>query len=364
MISLSSSLHQEELAVPFSATPDSNNVLFIQTGGTENKFLKLWQEGEICHSAPVFLFTTGQSNSLAASMEILAYLNAHGGRGQIIHGDMDYLRGQMDVLSKAYAAKQSLNGKRIGVIGAPSDWLIASDFNSSAIKTKLGTDITMIDMQELTGLLTDAEGNAAIDGGKDGAKAIYDALKQLIGKYNLNALTLRCFDLLPIVHNTGCLALAMLNAEGIPSSCEGDVPTLLTMMISNALTNCPGFQANPARIKAETGEILFAHCTIPLNMVSNVQYPTHFESGIGVALHGELPEGDVTVFKTSGDLSRLFVQDATLLRNQYEQNLCRTQIWLKMPGAADYFFTNPIANHHVIMSGHHAELIKTFFKCL
>ena len=35
-------------------------------------------------------------------------------------------------------------------------------------------------------------------------------------------MTVRCFDLLGRIGTTGCLALAILNAEGIPAACEGD----------------------------------------------------------------------------------------------------------------------------------------------
>ena len=194
-----------------------------------------------------------------------------------------------------------------------------------------------------------------------GATQIYHALKALISAHSLSALTLRCFDLLTTVENTGCLALASLNADGFPASCEGDVPALLSMMISEALTGYTGFQANPSRIDVETGEILFAHCTVPFNMVRNWQYDTHFESGIGVGIHGEIPEGPVTVFKVSGKLDRFFAAEGELLYNQYEDNLCRTQVVLKVkPEEARYFLTKPIGNHHIIVPGHCKALFEEF----
>ena len=136
-------------------------------------------------------------------------------------------------------------------------------------------------------------------------------------------------------------------------------PALLSMMISQAATGVTGFQANPARIDVNTGEMLFAHCTVPFNMVKDYCFDTHFESGIGVGIHGNLPEGAVTVFKVSGDLSRCFVAEGQLLRNQYEPNLCRTQVVLKLqPDDARYFLTDPIGNHHIIIPGHHAALLQ------
>ena len=115
--------------------------------------------------------------------------------------------------------------------------------------------------------------------------------------------------------------MALLNAEGIPAGCEGDMPALLTMSIGKALTGQCGFQANPSHIDPETGEILLAHCTVPFDMIGRYSFNTHYESGIGIALHGELPEGKATICKVSGDLSRTFCNKAELIRNQYENNL-------------------------------------------
>ena len=122
--------------------------------------------------------------------------------------------------------------------------------------------------------------------------------------------------LLDAVHNTGCWALAKLNSEGIVAGCEGDVPTMLTMMVVRALCGVSCFQANPASINPETGEIPFAHCTIPFDMVQRYELDTHFESGIGVGIRGYVPEGPVTICKLAGDLSRAFVAEGKLLRCQ------------------------------------------------
>ena len=155
----------------------------------------------------------------------------------------------------------------------------------------------------------------------------------------------------------------MLNSEGIPSSCEGDAPALLSMVIGNALTGRSGFQANPSQIDPDAGRLLLAHCTVPFNMVEKYSYNTHFESGIGVAIHGEMTEGDVTLFKTSSDLVRMFCEEATLVENQYGRDLCRTQVLLQMrnPGIlTDYFLKNPIGNHHIVFSGSHKALFEAF----
>ena len=192
------------------------------------------------------------------------------------------------------------------------------------------------------------------------ANRIYGALRGIVDQYRLQGFTLRCFDLLTAVHNTGCMALARLNSEGIVAGCEGDVPAILSMMIAQSLLGISGFQANPASINPETGEMLFAHCTIPFNMVERYELDTHFESGIGVGIRGYMKEGPVTIFKLSGDLSRHFIAEGELLRSQAKPDLCRTQqvIQLADKHQTDYFLTHPIGNHHIILPGHHRELLE------
>jgi len=328
------------------------DLVYVRTGGTEGLFKALGLSGEIR------LLTSGRSNSLAASMEILSYLRQHGQKGEILHGEASFIAGRIRSVVEGLPEnsdghpcpfihplpKVDLAGARLGVIGAPSDWLISSDVDFEKAKARLNVDIIDIPMNEFMDAvpaLPDDEMRSI-----RGSRAIYAALRRLIGKYELEGLTLRCFDLLDAVHNTGCLALAMLNAEGIPASCEGDIPALLSMVYLDRTTGCPGFQCNLSRIDGD--ELLFAHCTVPLNMASAYSYATHFESGLGTAIKAELPSGPVGIFKISPDLESYVSIRGHLLRCPSESNLCRTQVIVSAPGSASYFLRTPLANHHIV----------------
>lgn len=357
---------QMQLQSDFSAYGKAElDLIYVRTGGTEGLFRKVWESG-VLQGQPVRLLTSGKSNSLAASIEILTWLRAQGADGEILHGEESYISRRIRTLAKSEEVRRTLNGQRAGIIGKPSDWLIASQADAEKVRTRWGIELVEIPMEELLEEYRKHDYPIAARRRVKtcpsdyfvGALELYGAIRRIVDKHRLDALTVRCFDLLTTVKNTGCLALALLNEEGIPSSCEGDVPALLTMMLSRALTGQSGFQANPARINPETGEVLFAHCTVPLNMVKDYHWDTHFESGIGVAIHGELPTGDATLLKVSGDLERWFAEDVTLVRNQYEDQLCRTQVVLQTHDAARYLLNDPIGNHHVIVSGHHAEAVQ------
>ena len=353
------------------------DLIYVRTGGTEGIFLRQLSQLQAQSQRPFYLLTSGKSNSLAASMEILSYLRQQGLKGEIIHGSTEYIGKRISVLSKAAEARLQLYGCRLGIIGKPSDWLISSHTDKARVKELLGIELVDIPMQELTAPLLSPRGgktdSSAGDGTPpspqwgtegglpiEGALHIYEALKALVERHRLQGFTLRCFDLLTAVKNTGCLALAKLNAEGIVAGCEGDVPALLSMTIAQALTGVSGFQANPSRIDPQTGQMLFAHCTIPLNLVEHYELDTHFESGIGVGIRGYMAAGPVTIFKVAGDLSRHFIAEGELVCNQSQPDLCRTQqvIRLTDPVATAYFLTNPIGNHHIILPGHHRELIE------
>lgn len=322
------------------------SLIYVRTGGTEGIFLRLLPQLLEKSQRPFYLLTSGKSNSLAASMEILSYLQQHDLRGEIIHGSAEYIARKIRVLEKVGEARQCLDGARLGIIGKPSDWLISSQADYEVVRQRLGIELVDIPMQELLDSVVDGD--------------IYGALKTLIGRHRLQGFTLRCFDLLTALRDTGCMALAKLNAEGYVAGCEGDVPAMLSMMMVRSLLGVSGFQANPARIDPEKGEMLFAHCTIPLDMVEHYELDTHFESGIGTGIRGYMKEGPVTLFKLSGDLTRHFIAEGQLVRNESKPDLCRTQqvISLSDKRQADYFLTQPIGNHHIIMPGHQRALLE------
>ncbi len=331
---LASAIHKEELNLPFQLPEEfveNHQCVAVLTGGSEALFLRLVDEGKVSLKEPIFIIASGYSNSLAASLEILAWIQQHKGSGRVVTSP--------EQINNSVLKHTNL---RLGVIGEPSDWLIASKVDDAYIFEQTGIRMVHIPIEEVTSL-------GKVDGGMAGAEQIYQRLKEIVARYNLNGLTLRCFDLLTTVKNTGCIALSHLNDEGIPAACEGDIPLLLTMILAKQKYGQIGFQVNPARI-GDDGKMLFAHCTIPLKMTTSHVFDTHFESGIGVGIHGELPLGKYRLMKLSTDLTQLVDEPVELVANQYEQNLCRTQVWLQAtPKLAHQLLTQPLQNHHLLI---------------
>lgn len=342
-------------------------VYFIASGGAEEGF----KANHVKTSEPYILLTTPGYNSLAASMEIMGYLQEHNLKGEILHGDMQIIADRLKVLLKVAEARNKLAHAKLGCFGLPGG-LIASDANFDLLKEKYNIEFKMFELDELIeeyhkGGYPENEYTKNLKAKAfnleevEKALNVYGALKRLIAKYELTGVTVRCFTLLNAIHTTGCLALAILNAEGIAAACEGDQKSLLTMAVSEALTGSAGFMANPSCMDPKTKEIIYAHCTIPMDMCDDYNLTTHFESGIGVAVACDIKPQEVTIFKTNEDLSKYHAEIAELKETMHKNTLCRSQMRLYLPSGTKYFSKNPISNHHIIVKGNYKELFDEFF---
>ena len=331
----------------------------------------------------VVLIADGLKNSLAASLEILSWMRLEGRLGRVLHGPTSFIMQGIDDYAVAQAAIDKLNGKRVGVIGKPSGWLIASNVDYQALRERWA--VTMVDVpldevvkgyEAVTGEevqdITDEFISKAIgikEPSRDEvvkAMRLYRAVKDIVELYRLDAFTLNCFDLIPTTRTTGCVALALLNQEGIPAGCEGDEQTLLTMLAVQAATGETTFMANPSKIVDNAAhEMVFAHCTIAPAMADRYIVRNHYESLSGVAVEGIFDPMDMTVVKCGGkSMERFFISKARLLECTSNPNMCRTQLHLRLDEPLDYFLERSIGNHHVIVRGDHSARLTTVLKML
>ena len=331
----------------------------------------------------VVLIADGLKNSLAASLEILSWMRQNDRHGRVLHGPTDFIMQGIDDYAVAQDAIDKLNGKRVGVIGKPSGWLIASGVDYAAIRERWAVvmvdvpldevvkgyeAVTNDEVQDITDEFISKASGIKEPSRDEVVKAmrLYRSIKNIVELYRLDALTLNCFDLIPTTRTTGCVALALLNQEGIPAGCEGDEQTLLTMLAVQAATGEMTFMANPSKILDNaTHEMVFAHCTIAPAMTDRYIVRDHYESLSGVAVEGIIDPMDMTVVKCGGaSMERLFISRARLLECTTNPNMCRTQLHLRLDEPLDYFLERSIGNHHVIVRGDHKQRLETVLRML
>lgn len=119
--------------------------------------------------------------------------------------------------------------------------------------------------------------------------------------------------------------------------------------------------ANPSCMDPEKSEIIYAHCTLPIDMPDSYSLTTHFESGIGVAVTCDIEPQPMTIFKCDDTLKRYYAGRAKLLETMHRKDLCRAQMRLYLEDGTEYFSSRPISNHHIICKGDWKEVIDEYF---
>ena len=252
---------------------------FIASGGVESAVVRFFS----ILPYPITLLTDGLNNSLAAALEISAWIQSRDMKVKIIHGLVPDMVNQVLLHHQAFAAKRSLKKKRIGVIGTPASWLVASHVDYLLAGQRWGvtyTDISIETVEKAFHEITEDEIGPEASLFAHRAKGIqeatpeellramrlYKAIRRVCQEENLDALTLSCFSLIQSLKTTGCLALSLLNDEGIPAGCEGDLQSIMTLLMVKELIGKPGFMANPSFVDLARNEVLLAHCSIPTKM--------------------------------------------------------------------------------------------------
>ena len=348
--------------------------ILIETGGTEELFKR---EVYKKYPEPYYLISTGKNNSLPATLEIKTFLELQNLDVRVITGNEEQIAYLISKFSHIQSVFFELKENNLGLVGEPSDWLIASKVSIQDVYDKYRFNIVKIPMEEFfneiqkhqiepTSRREELENKWKDKAVLNEALEIYGALKRLVKKYRLNGLSVRCFDLVEKYKNTSCLALALLNDEGITAGCEGDIPSLMTMHIVSHLANFPVFMANPSTVDFSDQSLILSHCTIPLKMTNSYALDTHFESGLGLAIKGEMRPGEVTIAKISPDLNSLFLAKAEIKENLSLPHYCRTQIKVIFEEGLKDFMEISFGNHLIISYGdlemEFLSLIKLFYE--
>lgn len=149
------------------------------------------------------------------------------------------------------------------------------------IKKRLGADVIAVEEKVFDEMIAAAEEKAVqaeIERWTKNAKKIMEptaddimkaarvsiALQRLIEREQAQALAVgTCMGWLS--KGFPCLGFARLRDNGVPAACEGDMDSLLTMLLFQYAVDRPGFQGN-ATFDTSRNALWTAHCTAPLKM--------------------------------------------------------------------------------------------------
>ena len=357
---------------------------FVETGGVEGEVIRRFRSrAQQGRPGVALLIAHPAHNSLPAALEILAQVRQEGGMGRIY-----LLRGADDAqtleeirrTALCLEANRKLSEDRLGMVGESSEWLLASSQRPETVGARFGMRVVPLSVDELRAHI--ARDPAPASGpeyeawerasGREGvtretfarAVGVSRGLEELARIHRLTAVTVRCFDLVTKDGTTGCLALSRLADRGIAAGCEGDVPSVVMMRWLWHLTGRSAWMANPSDLDVRKGELLLAHCTVPLGLVEEHRLKTHFESGMGIGIDGSFSAGPVTVLRLGGaELDRWWGAEGTLVESRHGEDLCRTQVRVRIsPPAAGELLEAPLGNHLTLAPGHVRGLFREAFE--
>ena len=239
-------------------------------------------------------------------------------------------------LKKFLAAARGITAMkncRIGLVGGRVPGFYTSNFDEMKTRTKFGTAVEVADLVEVVDAAEKlapeqlAEARAMVKRSSckvnnvperelELAAKMFGAFKNLTAKYDLEALAVRCWpEFSDIFGIAPCAVIGMLNDNGIPASCEGDVPGAVTMVLLKALAGggIPLFvDLISYDEKNNTGVIW--HCgAAPVSLCRNfeeTEYRLHFRvdggDKKGVTNDFSLKPGPVTLAKLDQDVDGHF----------------------------------------------------------
>ncbi|MHA2083817.1 MAG: hypothetical protein ACXABD_08695 [Candidatus Thorarchaeota archaeon] len=368
----------DDSSIKSLADPETPLYILVGTGGSESAISDFIGYQKV--KKHVVLLTHPGNNSLPTAMEVRAYLVSQGIQTKIEHANSE---GLVEILREAcafYDVQQRIQTSHLGIIGGSSSWLIASNVDAEQVRKKWGIELHMYPIEpffeELYRLTSATSSKEALEFSKGAdtmgvsedeilqAGIVAENLSSFVKSNQLDAVTLKCFSLLTKNKVSGCYAVSRVNElDDIVAGCEGDIPSTFTMILSKFLTSTPSFMANVASVDLADNTAIFAHCTVSISMVESYEVTSHYESGMSVGIKGKFSPQDVTVLKVGGtDLSEYWVSDGSIVESLSEEDLCRTQIRVKLENPVDYFLEDSLANHHIIFPGHHAARIRRFFE--
>ena len=194
---------------------------------------------------------------------------------KFVYGSVDEEEPYRIIESYAKAAflKRVLRRAQLGLVGYRIKGMTEVTFDELELKSLLGPRIVHFGLNNLEDEINKVSNKEA--------ERIWEEVKRKVGKINVNneeglnsvkaylalkkwvkgesllGLAVECY---PDWMGRVCLAYSLLGEEGIPGSCEGDINSLVAMLMLSSLTGSPVHNTDLLIPYKEDNSILFSHC--------------------------------------------------------------------------------------------------------
>ena len=281
------------------------------------------------------------------------------------HVDVSLCVDKLSLEAKLHGTSKSLQKETVLLIGDIEPWVVSASRDFDKYE-RAGITVKQVSADELESLYTQVtadEAAATIRHFSDRASACVEptakdvetaarlaiALERLLAKHNADGAAIACFNLIPRLGTTSCLAVSHINENTkYIAACEGDIDSAVTMLLMKRVTDKGLWMANP-NLQAD-GSVNFTHCTAPLSVCGEecgFCLRNHHESGKGVSPEVTFPTGRrVTLCRFSAAEGKLTVQGGMSEDGTREES-CRTQLRVRPDDFGRYIET-ALGCHQVV----------------
>jgi L-fucose isomerase-like protein len=220
---------------------------------------------------------------------------------------------------KAGAVAGALRQARFGLVGEPCPGMLDVESDEGALARALGVTAVHCELSALLEAAETAEPGelaaaaarltCAAGGGVEIAPGVladnlrlYTGIKHMVREKRLDAYCVRCWPELRDQRKiTPCVAHALMAQEGIASTCEVDLPALITTYVLSRLAGTPAFNFDITGYLQDRDAIQFGHCGSAEPSLAGtseaVRLRSHMRTGNGATLEFPFREGAVTLAK-------------------------------------------------------------------
>ena len=217
------------------------------------------------------------------------------------------------------AVARSLRRARFGVVGYACPGMMDVGIDEADLQRALGVTAVHLDLDALLKGYQAASVEEASEAARrlisatGGAKEVsvetltdnlrlYVGMKELVERNKLDAYCVRCWPELRDQHKiTICTTHALMAEDGIPNSCEVDLPALISTYVLHQLAGTPAFNFDVTGYLEEDGAIQFGHCGAAAPSLAGdpnkALLRVHMRTGTGATVEFPFQEGPVTLAK-------------------------------------------------------------------
>jgi L-fucose isomerase-like protein len=355
-------------------------IVVVWSGGTDRMIYRIGLELR----KPLLVYAHPAHNSLASVREAIAALRNSGVEISVGYGEVGEIYEKISPFLSALRASVMLTRSRFAQIGEQEPWILIRR-SPEQLRSRFGLDMVKIRWEEMFSIAINADRKAVADkvaelktmfgkierSDEDLEKAvrIYMGIKEVVKKYSASSAAVEARDMLdPSLRDWGpYLGVAMLSDEGIPSDYEGEHDAIITKLVIYHMIGKASFMTNLTRIDNAKNTAVFSHCTVPISMIDPKRSVllSYYETDRTVAIRGRLREGEKVTFARLGgkDLDKIFFGTGVIVNGDLGRNdLCRTQIEVRIEGSVRDLIDKTLGNHIVVVYGDLREHIRYFAK--